>query len=197
MFSTLNQRGIDLSISELVRSFLLEKSDKNDVRTHEKNWDTILDNLERKDLDNFLHHYWISEHGFIQRQHLFREIEKNVKKNKKIVKKIMTDLVHNSLSYALIRNPSKVNDDEYKKDPIAKKILQDEDIEIKLQELKEISNFNARPLILAAKNWDKINFKKLLEFCIAIHFRGKTLGPKTGGEMMNTMTDCAKIVRKQ
>lgn len=86
IFETLNTRGKDLSVSDLVKSYLtkLIKTKNAQVDPPKLKWERILSTIEgsAKDIktEEFLHHYWLSKHDYVTLKKLFREIKRVVKK---------------------------------------------------------------------------------------------------------------------
>ena len=86
IFETLNTRGKDLSVSDLVKSHLtkLLKPKNLKVDTPKLQWDRIIATIEGSvadiDMDGFLHHYWLSKHDYVTIKKLFKEVKRTVRK---------------------------------------------------------------------------------------------------------------------
>ena len=85
VFETLNARGAQLSVPDLLKNFLFSKYFGYEDRPHpgeyseiEENWQFINDQLGDKSLGDFLVAEWNSRHGLVRRKKLFREIRKEV-----------------------------------------------------------------------------------------------------------------------
>ncbi len=87
IFETLNTRGKDLRVSDLVKNHLtkLLKSGSKSVDTTKIQWQNILTTIEGSDADistdSFLHHYWLSKHDYVTAKKLFKMIKKTVTKH--------------------------------------------------------------------------------------------------------------------
>ncbi len=87
IFETLNTRGKDLSVSDLVKNHLAKyiKPKNVNVDTHKIQWERILSTIDGSaadlEMDNYLHHYWLSKYDFVTLKKLFRQIRKHVAKN--------------------------------------------------------------------------------------------------------------------
>lgn len=79
VFETLNDRGIGLSTTDLVRTLLLRRGNEEDVVEIESCWETVLQ-LEGR-VDEFLRHYWLSIHGDVKTKKLYRVIKQDIEKN--------------------------------------------------------------------------------------------------------------------
>ena len=76
IFEALNDRGIDLSVLDLVKNHIFDKAGKSHEHQIQQNWTRMLAHLRNKKSDSFLKAFWTSRHGRIQRGKLFREIKK-------------------------------------------------------------------------------------------------------------------------
>lgn len=89
IFETLNDRGRDLTIADLLKNYLFSRSAK-DIEAVQKNWmDTkaILEEyIAETEFVTFLRHYWSSVHGSTREKELYRAIKENVKSKAQAVK---------------------------------------------------------------------------------------------------------------
>ena len=72
IFETLNDRGLDLSVLDLVKNHLFGRSG-NRLDEVQSNWITMLANITGRQGDDFLKVFWTSRWGRIQRGKLFDE----------------------------------------------------------------------------------------------------------------------------
>ena len=86
IFETLNIRGKDLTVSDLVKSHItrLMKPTNKGVDLPSDRWSKLIGILEGSEedlrLNNFLHHLWLSEHEYTTEKKLFKAIRGEVKK---------------------------------------------------------------------------------------------------------------------
>ncbi len=181
VFETLNYRGLDLSISSLVKNYLLEKSSDSDLGTNLSKWREITNNIENKTMDDFLKHHWISRHELVTPSNLFDKIKGKIDQSQK-VNQFLDELIEDSKIYKQLRYPEKL----YWYD--------DQDVVEYIEDLNDLRNDNAQPLLLAAKRiWnDKTKFRELTKVCSIIHFRAKSIGPRNASQMVNTMYNVLK-----
>jgi hypothetical protein len=83
IFETLNTRGKDLQISDLVKNLftrLLPPKTKG-MDTAKENWAGILNKLSGTpvDPDTFLQHYWLSKESYVSKAGLFKEMKAKIK----------------------------------------------------------------------------------------------------------------------
>lgn len=82
IFETLNDRGLRLSVPDLVLNLLMRratsKTERDLVRAK---WNEIVRQLGRRDISRFLRHMWVSKHGDVKAQGLFSVIKENLRTN--------------------------------------------------------------------------------------------------------------------
>src|SRR5205823_4247496 len=85
IFETLNTRGKDLTISDLVRTHitrLIPQSNRNVDRPKER-FNAIIDQFESSaveiPINSFLHHYWLSNYDYITEKKLYKALKKRIK----------------------------------------------------------------------------------------------------------------------
>lgn len=109
IFETLNTRGKDLEVADLVKNFLMKslgpKNRKLDVA--KDNWNGIRSQFAESaadiDINNFLLHYWLSCQDYVAEKKLFKMIKNTIKK--KDAENFLNDLVKSSKEYRLIFEP--------------------------------------------------------------------------------------------
>ena len=87
IFETLNTRGKDLTLSDLVKGHLtklLRPSNKN-VDITKDTWHKMVELIEGSQAEltvtNYLHHYWLSKHEYVTVKKLYRDLKRRVTKN--------------------------------------------------------------------------------------------------------------------
>lgn len=85
VFETLNARGKDLRVSDLVKNHLakhLKKKTKT-VDTFKVRWEQVVETIEGSgaaiSVDSFIHHHWLSTSDYTSEKKLFRPIKRAVK----------------------------------------------------------------------------------------------------------------------
>src|SRR5690606_8038997 len=84
IFETLNTRGKDLATSDLVKNLLtkLLKQKGAEVDAAKEKWNRvrklIQESSEDLSLDIFIHHYWLSKHGYVALNKLFPTIREKI-----------------------------------------------------------------------------------------------------------------------
>jgi len=88
IFETLNTRGKDLSVSDLVKNHITKyiKSKNAKVDAPKIQWERILSTIDSSavdlSVDTYLHHYWLSKYDFVTLKKLFKQIRKRILRDK-------------------------------------------------------------------------------------------------------------------
>jgi hypothetical protein len=110
IFETLNTRGKDLTLSDLVKSHLsrLLKPSNKGVDTAKDKWAKIHEVFEDSQADlsvsTFIHHHWLSRYEYITEKKLYKALRKQIKKNN--AAGFLDDLLEESKLYRAIHEPS-------------------------------------------------------------------------------------------
>lgn len=78
IFQTLNDRGLNLALADLLKVYLFDLAD-NDVHEAKSGWDEIINTLGNINLNNFLRHYWVSKYEVINIKDLMTQFESKIK----------------------------------------------------------------------------------------------------------------------
>ena len=83
IFETLNDRGLRLSVPDLLLNYLMQSARNRSERTVIRGqWTNMLENLERRDAARFLRHMWLSKYGDVKARGLFHEIKTYLARHK-------------------------------------------------------------------------------------------------------------------
>jgi hypothetical protein len=110
IFETLNTRGKDLTLSDLVKSHLarLLKPANNGVDLAKDKWAEIHGVFEASQTDlsvsTFIHHFWLSRYEYITEKKLYKALRTRIKKDDAAA--FLDDLVQESKIYRYIHEPS-------------------------------------------------------------------------------------------
>lgn len=81
IFETTNARGVDLSVSDLLKNLIFQKIPaKRDRDLAKDKWNEITNNVQatNTELKKFIRYYWISKHSFVTEKKLFKEIKREI-----------------------------------------------------------------------------------------------------------------------
>jgi uncharacterized protein with ParB-like and HNH nuclease domain len=110
IFETLNTRGKDLTLSDLVKSHLsrLLKPTNKGVDLAKDKWVKIAKTFEESQADlsvsTFIHHYWLSRYDYVTEKKLYKALRKQIRKEN--AAEFLDDLVQESEIYRLIHETS-------------------------------------------------------------------------------------------
>lgn len=83
IFETLNDRGLRLSVPDLLLNFLMRRSPTKRERIQvRESWSRVLSKMGRRDTDRFLRHMWLSMYGDLKARGLFHEIRTYIETRK-------------------------------------------------------------------------------------------------------------------
>ncbi|MBI2305549.1 MAG: DUF262 domain-containing protein [Chloroflexi bacterium] len=107
IFETMNDRGLDLSIEDLLKNYLLGHADE-DLQTVLNLWTTAIASLSTYGGENlftrFLRQFWSSKHGLIRQKDLYHDIKSRVAGSQNVMD-LAKELDRNSYLYAATLAP--------------------------------------------------------------------------------------------
>ncbi|HEX8198315.1 MAG TPA: DUF262 domain-containing HNH endonuclease family protein [Pyrinomonadaceae bacterium] len=165
VFETLNSRGAELSISDLLKNYLLSLTAKSDEdkRQAKEQWHRIIQITDLDKFPTFLRYFWHSRYEIVKREQLFKALRNSVKtKEDSFV--LLDDLEKYAAIYAALRNP---NDDLW---------LGNKEIRKRIGELRLFGVTQPYPLLLEAYFKLPSEFEDVLRFCSIIAFRYNVIG---------------------
>jgi len=93
IFETLNDRGLRLSVPDLLLNFLMGLAkDDGERKAIRKYWDGMIEGMGKKDASQFLRHIWVSKYGDLKNVDLFTALKEHIE-SKNIAAK---DFAHTS-----------------------------------------------------------------------------------------------------
>ncbi len=89
IFEVLNDRGLDLSVADLLKNYLFRMAEDR-VNETQQNWTSMASRLqsygvEEKELRTFIRHIWSSKHGLTREKDLYDAIRKRVDSKQRAV----------------------------------------------------------------------------------------------------------------
>jgi hypothetical protein len=78
IFETLNDRGLRLSVPDLLLNYLMRVSVQNERKQVRKVWDEMLTGMGRRDIGRFLRHLWVSRYGELKNVGLFPALKTQI-----------------------------------------------------------------------------------------------------------------------
>ncbi|WP_211173260.1 DUF262 domain-containing protein, partial [Brasilonema bromeliae] len=78
IFETLNDRGLDLSVADLLKNYLFSRA-TDKLKDVQKKWEEINLLADRFELTKFIRHYWLSKYELVTEKNLYRKIAEKVR----------------------------------------------------------------------------------------------------------------------
>lgn len=188
IFETLNDRGLDLTIADLLKNYLFSRAGKKKIDTVKQHWDRALGALDAGEDDKlqttFLRHYWSSKYGYVREKDLYGKIKAEITSQTKAVD-FASELLEASRLYAAARTPGH----EFWKDfPSATRN--------NLETLQLLDVSQSRPLLLAAmQQWQQGEVAKTLKLLVAWSVRLIVVGGAGSGTTEAAFSNTAVKIR--
>ncbi len=174
IFETLNDRGADLTISDLLKILLFSRAGDR-IESVRNSWIAAMVNLDVASeggqvFNDFLRTYWSSKHGATRERELYSKIRDEIDSEDKAVE-LAEDLETTSRTYHALLNPTTASWKGYKPSTVKH-----------LQTLLDLKLEQNRPLLLAcASVMTKPRFATLTEKLVSWSVRGLIVGGIGGG----------------
>lgn len=82
IFATLNDRGLRLSVPDLLLNLLMQRAETDDQRSAvREQWNYMLQAMGTRDISRFLRHMWLSRYGDLKARSLFTEMKVHLQNN--------------------------------------------------------------------------------------------------------------------
>jgi uncharacterized protein with ParB-like and HNH nuclease domain len=171
LFETLNYRGVDLTVTDLLKNYLFSLISASDLRIAKDIWKKIATSVGIEKFPVFLRHFWISRKPLVRQEQLFKTIRNEIKTNHQVFS-LLNDLDNYSEIYLALQDPYNViwqgNRDRIKR----------------IRELKLFGVKQQLPLLMIAKEkFSDQEFDKALKVISVISFRYNVIGSRQANRM--------------
>jgi hypothetical protein len=185
IFETLNDRGLRLSVPDLVLNFLMRRcASKRDRSKVRETWSRVLEMMGTKDIDRFLRHMWVSKYGDLKARGLFHEIKSHLDTNS-ITSVGFVDLCFDECEAYL----KLINCDP---DALGAAVPNVDGIVHYLQ------SASALPLLLAGMRcMNRKNFAKLARSVVSLIVRHAVVTNRNPSDLENAFFESARLLRKR
>ncbi len=188
IFETLNDRGFDLSVTDLLKNYLFGLSGDR-IEETQQYWITMMGALEAAGGDEiavtYIRHLWSSMHGLTRERDLYANIKKRITSKQSAVN-LATELAENSRLYAALLNPEHPFWEEHGSS--ARR-------HISTLRLLRVEQF--RPLMLALlKSFSVEEVRKTLKLLVSWSVRFLITGGVGSGTLETYYASCGKEVRE-
>jgi uncharacterized protein with ParB-like and HNH nuclease domain len=189
-FESLNARGKELAISDLVKNRLFYEG-QSSIKRAEGLWADMENDLAQRPVPEFLRHYWIAKqtdeaHTNIREKNLYRAIAAHVDGNSSQTFKLLTDLKKSARDYASISDYSLWPDDPAYGD----------EFEGLIKALRLFRLTQCNPLLLnSIQKFKPSDIAKLFRIVANFAFRYFIIGNQSSGNLERESAKLAKGIR--
>lgn len=171
LFETLNYRGVDLTVTDLLKNYLFSLITASDLRIAKDIWKKIATSVGIDKFPVFLRHFWISRKPLVRQEQLFKTIRSEIKTNQQVFE-LLNNLDDYSEIYLALQDPYNIfwqgNRDRIKR----------------IRELKLFGVKQQLPLLMVAKEkFSDSEFDKTLRVISVISFRYNVIGSRQANRM--------------
>ncbi len=170
VFETLNSRGVGLTVTDLLKNYLLSLVSEIDLKPIKDQWDRIIDTVGLDSFPVFLRHYWNSKNKLVRQEYLYKNVRAKIESAEDLIS-LLDDLERNAVVYMALSNSS----DEFWFG----------NFEIK-KHIKELELFQVKqclPLLLISYEKLPEIFDKILKIVTVISFRSTVIGGFHSGRL--------------
>jgi uncharacterized protein with ParB-like and HNH nuclease domain len=184
IFETLNDRGLDLSLSDLLKNYIFSKADTK-LQEIQKKWEAINRSVGRFEVTKFIRHYWLSKYDVIREKDLYHAIRDKFKSQPTVIA-FVSSLTESAEIYGALEDPQhsfwSLNDVIFRSDIAALKLFK-----VSL----------CYSLLLAAKeSLEEDVFSKVLRMMVIISFRYNVVCSSKPTPLESAYSKTAKYIRK-
>ncbi len=102
IFETLNDRGLELAIADLLKNYILGKAGKRNFDQVRFQWTTAVSRLGGDAIiKRFIHHFWASKNGLVRERELYKRIRRSIR-NERQALDFTVELAGSANNYAAI-----------------------------------------------------------------------------------------------
>lgn len=183
IFETLNDRGLDLTMSDLLKNYIFGRAG-DELTTVKKQWGDVEVRLEEENVTQFLRHYWLSKYGVVRERDLYKAMKEKFSTQSEVLN-LMGDLGEAADKYAAISNVDH---------PLWKGLGTALRKDLEALQLFGLSQF--RPLMLAGlSSLDRKSLPRLVRLIVVLSMRFSIAGSLGTGNIERAYSNAALAVR--
>jgi uncharacterized protein with ParB-like and HNH nuclease domain len=183
IFETLNDRGLELSISDLLKNYVFSRAG-NRLDVVRKQWQEMVVILGTQDQTQFLRHYWLSKYGIVRERDLYREMKRRFSSQSAVLR-LMSELRAGADKYSALFS-------------VDHSLWKDYGTEVRknLETLQLFGLSQFRPLLLAAlDSTEGREIPKVIRMVVVVSMRYSIIGSLGTGNIEKAYSDAAIAVR--
>lgn len=184
IFETLNDRGLRLSVPDLLLNYLMKMAPASDRVAVRTNWDKMIEKMGQRKTSDFLRAVWVSEFGDLKKQDLFTSLKEYLKTQQAISVAYASQCAVQCETYIAF-----LDGDEKIVGPAAKHVK---------TILRPLACFSAMPLLLSARAaFDNSGLEKLCRWLVVFVVRFSVIAGMDSAVMETLFFSLAKEVREK
>jgi hypothetical protein len=186
LFETLNDRGLGLSVADLLKNFLFARAGGNNLSIIQENWEEMTNNLGKFEVRTFLRHFWLSTEGVITESRLYRAFFEKYSTPSKVLdlSRILKDEAY---IYGAFEDPEHEIWSQFGGD---KKMIQKG-----LRDLRQFGITQSYPILLAVMADNISAFASTLRAVVVFAFRYSMILNKSSGTVEKAYSSAARFAR--
>jgi hypothetical protein len=183
VFETLNYRGLDLNVVDLVKNYLFGRASGSTLlRDIQTRWAQMLANLANVRADDFLKAWWTSRNGRVQIPQLFTQFKSQISSSAQ-VSSVSKDMLTTSEQYAAL---------EVADDPLWSGFSTE--ARERMRSLKILGSLQVHPILLSAlAKFSQHEIERLLRLLEVLIVRYQLIG---GGRTGRLEISCARLANE-
>jgi uncharacterized protein with ParB-like and HNH nuclease domain len=186
LFETLNYRGVDLTVTDLLKNYLFSKLSPIDLNLAKESWKRISASVGLDKFPTYLRHYWISQNDLVREEQMFKVIRRSITTVEDVFN-LLNKLEASASFYVSLQ------------DPYSREWQGDRERRKRIREFKLFGVKQQLPMLLIAKEKFSDNeFDRLLRLLSVIAFRYNVVGDRQANVMEDLYNKvCKKIYSKE
>ncbi|MCI0440206.1 MAG: DUF262 domain-containing HNH endonuclease family protein [Chloroflexi bacterium] len=180
IFESLNARGLDLSVADLLKNHLFGRAQMNELENVSTAWGLFMDALDNYSTSRFLRYYWLSNYQFVTERTLYERIKAHLKEKSVSSYDFVTKLFDSATVFVNLVHP------QYS-----------DLVDLDLRDLSAMRVTQGLPFLLAAK---ELSSQKDFNFAVRIveslAVRNIIVGGRNPNELERKFSEWAKELRQ-
>ncbi len=185
IFETLNDRGLELSVADLLKNYLFSRASER-IKEVQRKWGEINLLADRFELTKFIRYYWLSKYGHVTEKDLYRKIATEVKNSSQVFD-FVNELRNAVEIYGALENSQNPLWDSYNLD------LKKDIDRLGLFKLSQCYSV----LLAAKESLSDDLFSKVLRMIVILSFRYNVICGLNPNKLESAYSTTAKYIREQ
>ncbi len=182
LFETLNYRGVDLTVTDLLKNYLFSRLSPVDLNLAKESWKKISGSVGLDKFPTFLRHFWISRNDLVREEQMFKIIRNSIKSVENVFD-LLNQLEAAVSFYVALQ------------DPYSREWQGDRERRKRIREFKLFGVKQQLPMLLIAhEKFTEQEFDRLLRLLSVISFRYNVVGDRQANVMEDLYNKASKKI---